>query len=207
MLFAFCSCGGTSRSSTSTPGMSSGAGVPASQENPATADKICNCISNDPASSDYRHNAKHSAVPVGAAPQEISVNDIISWGFDAEPAFDAPRSGRELQLFHVPQAFVQFVWLVPNDCDVHMEISATSDKGAPRVIVETPVDGSFCATRQALVSGFARYGVMISVNGFETAQGIPVDVLGLAFRDFVHSRGTTFVNTPWELHPAIVTVK
>ena len=33
-----------------------------------------------------------------------------------------------------------------------------------------------------------------------------VDVLGLAFQDANHPRGTTHIGTVWELHPAIVTV-
>jgi len=135
------------------------------------------------------------------------VNDMISWGWDAEPAANAPRGGRELQMMHIAQAFVQFIWMVPGDCDIHMEISATADKSAPRVIVETPVDASFCPARQAEVAGFARFGASITTNGFETAQGIAVDVVGLPFRDFVHSRGTANVASPWELHPAMVTVK
>jgi len=31
-----------------------------------------------------------------------------------------------------------------------------------------------------------------------------VDVVGMAFEDFEHDRGTTQVETLWELHPAIV---
>ena len=134
------------------------------------------------------------------------MNDILSWALGTEPAFDAPRFGRELQLMHVAQAFVQFVWLVPGDCDIHMEISATADKAAPRVIVETPVDPQFCPARQGEVAGLARFGVTVTTTGMETPQGIAVDVLGLPYRDFMHTRGTANVVTPWELHPAIVNV-
>jgi hypothetical protein len=191
-LFAYCSCGGTSRGSSGT--------------DPQSGMAICNCTPSEPPSSDFRHDAKHIPLPVGVPPQEISVGDIISWGWDAEPAFNAPRLGRELQLMHLAQAFVQFVWLVPGDCDIHMEISATADKSAPRVIVETPVDPSFCPARQNEVAGLARFGVTVTTTGMETAQGIAVDVLGLPFRDFTHQRGTTNVATPWELHPAIVNI-
>ena len=155
---------------------------------------------------DFRHDAKHVALPSGAIPQEITVNDVLGWSSGDDPAADAPRFGRELQLMHIAQAFVQFVWLVPNDCDIHMEISATPDKNAPRAIVETPVDSAFCGTREAEVSGLARFGVPVGNAGFETTQGIAVDVLGLPFRDFNHPRGTGHVSTVWEIHPAIVNV-
>ncbi len=35
---------------------------------------------------------------------------------------------------------------------------------------------------------------------------LPVDVLGMAFEDFDHYRGSAQVQTIWELHPAIVTI-
>ena len=201
-LFAWLSCGGTgSKSASPTAG-----GTPAQDENPATAQTVCNCISDDPASADFRHDAKHMPIPAGQAPAEISVNDILGWSAGSEPGFSDPRSGRELQVFHVAQAFVQFIWLQPGDCDIHMEISATADKNAPRVIVETLVDDEFCPVRQAELAGFARFGAMVSVNGFETTAGIPVDVTGMAFRDFNHQRGTSHVATVWELHPATVNV-
>jgi len=198
-LFAWLSCGGTGSMSNNT------IGTPAQQENPATVATVCNCISTEPISSDFRHNEKHVPIPTDQVPVEISVDDILNWS-GGDPGADDPRAGRELQVFHVAQAFVQFIWLVPNDCDIHMEISATADKNAPRVIVETPVDGDFCPTRQALVTGFSRFGAVVSVNGFETAAGIPVDITGLAFRDFNHSRGTSHVATRWELHPATVNI-
>jgi hypothetical protein len=41
-----------------------------------------------------------------------------------------------LQLFQIQNAFLQPVWLVGSDCDIHMEIADTAHKTAPRVIVE-----------------------------------------------------------------------
>ena len=38
-------------------------------------------------------------------------------------------------------------------------------------------------------------------------RAVPVDVLGMAFQDFNHPRGTAHVATVWELHPAVVTLK
>lgn len=139
--------------------------------------------------------------------QDTSVATILGWDIGSDPAFDAPRSGVENQMFHIAQAYIQFIWLVPNDCDIHMEISDTPSKTAPRMIVETPIDSSYCPTREAEVDGLSRYGAQVSNGGFETQQGIPADVVGLAFRDFNHERGTQHVATPWELHPAIVTIK
>jgi hypothetical protein len=100
---------------------------------------------------------------------------------------------------------VQFVWVFTGDCDVHLEISDSPDKKAPRVIVETPVDGEYCNARQTIQQQLAVNGVTLATSGQEI-NPLPVQVLGLAFQDKRHQRGTQSVATIWELHPAIVTV-
>src|SRR5258708_31441974 len=98
--------------------------------------------------------AKH--VPISnIAAQEIGVDTILSWTQDAIVAPDAPRTGRELQVFHVANAFLQETSVNAADCDVHFELSLTADKNADRVIVETPVDNEFCSARQNAKSQLA----------------------------------------------------
>jgi hypothetical protein len=109
-------------------------------------------------------------------------------------------------MFHIAHAWLHFVWMVPGDCDIHMEISDSADPNAPRMIVETPVDGQFCPARQAIQQQLASHGITISSNGVNLSKPLPVDVLGLAFQDYNHERGSSHVATPWEIHPAIVTV-
>src|SRR5262249_40613839 len=106
-LFAWLSCGGTGSMSNNT------IGTPAQQENPATVSAVAICISTEPISSDFRHNEKHVPIPTDQVPVEISVDDILNWS-GGDPGADDPRAGRELQVFHVAQAFVQFIRLVPN---------------------------------------------------------------------------------------------
>jgi hypothetical protein len=202
VLFGLLSCGGTSGTSPTTT--NSPAAPPPGV--PSANSVACNCTASEPSSTDYRHDAKHQPLP-STTGQDITVADILGWTVGSDPDFHAPRSGIENQVFHIAQAYVQFIWLVPNDCDIHMEVSNVPDKAAPRIIVETPIDSEYCPTREAEVSGFSRYGAQVTNGGFETAQGIPVDIVGMAFRDFNHERGTKYVASPWELHPAIVTVK
>ncbi len=187
--------------------LSCGGTVGKSNSAASGSDPACNCTPEEPASSDYRHDAKHVPLPDGTTPEEIDVNSILSWPVGAAPAFDAPRSGRELQLFHVAQAFLQSATIVPGDCDIHLEISQTADRTAPRVIVETPIDTEYCPARQATFSGLAQHGFTLSTTSGDLPQVVPVSVLGLAFQDFEHNRGSNFVATPWELHPAIVTLQ
>lgn len=169
-----------------------------------TKNNICDCSPTVAESSDYRHAAKHVPLP-GGAPTEITVNTILGWP-DTEPAFDAPRSGRELQLFHISQAFLQFAWVRPSDCDITMEISGTADRNAPRVIVETIVDSEYCPARTNLQQQLAALGEQVNTNSGDLKTPRAVEVTGLAFQDFDHQRGSALVATGWELHPAIVKV-
>jgi hypothetical protein len=173
------------------------------QPNP---EDLCKCLPIEPDIADFRHLAKHVPIPNIAA-QETGVDTILSWTQNAFVAPDAPRTGRELQVFHVANAFLQEASVNAADCDVHFEISVTADKNADRVIVETPVDSQFCSARQNAQSQLAKHGFKLdSQTGGELPQALPVQVLGMAFEDFNHSRGSTHVKTTWELHPAIVTI-
>jgi hypothetical protein len=188
------SCGGTSRSSNNSSNPSN------------SAQDLCVCVENEPSGTDYRTQAKHTDFPQTPA-TEINVATMLGWPAGADPAFDAPRQGRELQMFHMTNVFLQFVWINQGDCDMHLEISDSADKNAPRVIVETPHMDSFCSWRRLLGQQLTAHGITISTNGMELATPLTVDVLGMAFQDFSHTRGTPHVATVWELHPAVVTVK
>src|ERR1700676_2448005 len=165
---------------------------------------LCKCIPIEPDIIDFRHLAKHVPIPNVAA-QEIGVDTILSWMQDAfvDPA--APRTGRELQVFHIAAGFLQEASVNGADCDVHFEISQTADKAASRVIVETPVDSEYCTARQSAQSQLATHGFKLdSQHGGELPQALPVEVLGMPFEDFDHNRGSAQVATIWELHPATV---
>jgi hypothetical protein len=180
-----------------------GGSVGVLQPNP---EDLCKCLPIQPDIADFRHLEKHVPIPNIAA-QEIGVDTILSWTQDAFVAPDAPRTGRELQVFHVASAFLQEASVNAADCDVHFEISQTADKNSPRVIVETPVDSEFCSARQNAQSQLAKHHfVLDSQHGGELPQALPVEVLGMAFEDFDHNRGSLQVKTIWELHPAIVTI-
>jgi hypothetical protein len=114
-----------------------------------TPEDLCKCLPIEPDIADYRHFAKHVPIAI-AAPQDVSVETILGWSQDLFVAPDAPRTGRELVVFHIANAFLQNASVNALDCDVSMEISATADKSSLRMIVETPVDGEYCTARQSL---------------------------------------------------------
>src|SRR6202171_3357913 len=173
------------------------------QPNP---EDLCKCLPIEPDILDFRHLAKHVPIPSIAA-QEIGVDTILSWTQDAIVAPDAPRTGRELQVFHVASAFLQEASVNAADCDVHFELSQTADKTAPRVIVETPVDSEFCTARQQCQAQLAKHNFRLdSQHGGELPTALPAQAMGMAFEDFDHTRGSAQVATIWELHPAVVTI-
>ena len=169
-----------------------------------TPENLCKCLPLEPDIADYRHLAKH--VPIPDVPiQEATVETILGWAQDPVIPPDAPRSGRELEVFHIATAFLQNASVNAVDCDVVMEISEVSDKNAARMIVETPVDGEYCSARQNIQAQLKQHKFRLdSQHGGELPQALAVDVVGMAFEDFEHDRGTTQVATLWELHPAIV---
>jgi hypothetical protein len=172
-----------------------------------TGSNLCDCVSAAPDVADYRHNAKHVPLP-SVTPQEITVATILSWPQTPILPPDLPRFGRELQLVHVANAWLQNASVNPTDCDVHLEISASPARNAPRVIVETPVDSEYCSARQQIQSALKQHGFQLDeAHGGDLPQPLPAQVLGLPFEDFEHDRGGSNIATLWEIHPAIVTLK
>jgi hypothetical protein len=170
-----------------------------------TPKDLCQCLPIEPDIADYRHLAKHVAIPNIPAPQDVTVDIILGWPQDAFLPPDAPRSGRETEVFHIPNAFLQNASVNAVDCDVVMEISHIVDKSSSRMIVETPVDSEYCGARQNLQAQLKQHGFRLdSQHGGELPQALRVDVVGMAFEDFEHDRGPAA--TLWELHPAIVTL-
>lgn len=173
---------------------------------------ICKCTPTASVSQDFRHAEKHVPLP-NIAPVETTVAQILGWALGPDPTNTTPRTGQELILYHIGSAYLQSARLVSFDCDVHLEISDTPSKTAPRVIVETPIDSEYCSNRQALQHALAQHHFQLryidqpQISQAELPQALPVAVLGLAFRDFEHNRGSQEVGTPWELHPAEVTVQ
>ena len=176
------------------------------------SDSICHCNPTATPAKDFRHAEKHVPLP-SITPVETTVVQILSWAPGPDPTNSTPRTGQELTLYHVATAYLQNARLISFDCDVHLEISDTPDKNAPRVIVETPIDSEYCDNRKALQQALAKHGFHLryvdnpDVAQSELPQALPASVLGLAFRDFEHNRGSADVGTPWELHPAEVTVQ
>ncbi len=166
---------------------------------------LCKCLPLGPDAADYRHAAKHAPIP-NITPIEVDVNAVLGWKQDAFMAPDAPRSGRELQVFQIARAYLQNASVNSGDCDVHLEISETSDKNAPRVVVETPVDSEYCSARLGLQSMLRQHGFTLdTTHGGELPRALPVQVVGLAFEDSEHNRGSAQIATVWEIHPAIIT--
>lgn len=172
---------------------------------------LCQCTPLEPDLTDYRHAEKHIPIPV-MTPSELTIDTVYSWPQTDPGSLDPPRTGNELQVFHIAVTFVQEVSVNGVDCDIHLEISQTADKTARRIIVETPIDTEFCSARKSIQAQLAKHGFRLdAAHGGELPQALPADLVGMAFEDFDHSaiglsRGSAQVTTVWELHPATVTL-
>lgn len=167
---------------------------------------ICKCLPLGPDAADYRHAAKHVPIP-NITPIPVDIPTMLAWKQDAFMAPDAPRTGRELMVYSIARAYLQNASVNSGDCDIHLEISATTDKNAPRVVVETPVDAEYCSARMGVQAALRQHGFTLdSTHGGEIPQALAVQVTGLAFEDFEHNRGSAQIATVWELHPAVVTL-
>jgi hypothetical protein len=148
---------------------------------------ICKCSPLEPNLADYRHAEKQIPIPVMVA-AEITIDTIYSWPQTDPGSLDPPRTGIELQVFHVAVAFLQAVQVNSVDCDITLEISQTADQNARRVILETPIDTEFCSVRKNIQTQLAQHAVHLDAeHGGELPQAWPADVLGMAFEDLDHS--------------------
>jgi len=76
-----------------------------------------------------------------------------------------------------------------------------------RVVVETPIETEFCSARKNIQSQLAQHGFQLDLqHGGDLPRALPAEILGMAFEDFGHKRGSPQVATLWELHPAVVTL-
>jgi hypothetical protein len=117
---------------------------------------VCHCTPTASDSQDFRHTEKHVPLTTATA-VETTIGQILGWPPGPDPSDSTPRTGRELTLYHISQAYLQNARLISFDCDIHLEISDVADKTAPRVIVETPIDSEYCQSRRAIEDGLARH--------------------------------------------------
>ena len=168
---------------------------------------LCACKPTHITKDDWRIEFKNDSLP-DVAPQDLSIAAILAWPEGQEPGARTPRSARELILYRVPKAYLQSLFLRKSDCDLHMEVSETPDRSAPRVIIETPGTMQYCAARTSMYAGLKARRITITELNQELATPLSVEIVGVPFRDQAHpiwfARGSDKVATLWELHPAIV---
>jgi hypothetical protein len=76
------------------------------------------------------------------------------------------------------------------------------------MIIETPGATEYCPARTQIYAELQRRGISVTDLNQEVTSPVPVEIIGVAFRDQAHpvwfARGSDKVATLWELHPAIV---
>jgi hypothetical protein len=82
---------------------------------------IWHCAPTASTDQDFRHTEKHVPLPSGT-PTATTVAQILAWPLGPDPTNTTARSGRELTLHQISNAFLQSARLITLDCDVHLEI-------------------------------------------------------------------------------------
>lgn len=177
-----------------------------SPTNPAV---LCACKPTHITKDDWRIEFKNGSLPT-VKPEETSVEAILHWREGPEPGPRSARTGKELVLYRIPKAYLDTVFFRSSDCDLHLEVSETPNKNAPRMIIETPGTTEYCEPRASVFVDLHRRGITITDVNQELSQPLEVEVTGVPFRDQAHpvwfARGSERVATLWELHPAIVKI-
>jgi hypothetical protein len=172
-----------------------------------TSDYACSCQPEVSPKGEFRYESKHVRLPKTPA-EEITIKEITDWipqYFPGETfSTETPRQDRELRLFHISHAFLQAAWINRRDCDFHLEISTDEKKDSSRIIVEMTKE--YCSERKELQTQMAAKGFVLDEKLHELPQPVPVDIVGLAFQDNAEPRGSSKVNSLWEIHPAIVKI-
>ena len=179
------------------------------QGKPVGTALLCDCKPTHITKDDWRIEYKNGALPL-LKPEDTTVGAILAWPEGPEPGPRTPRSGPELKMYRIRQAYMQSIFLRKGDCDLHIEISEQPDKHAPRMIVETPGTSTYCAARTKTYADLHHRGISLTDLNQELSPPLPVEVEGVAFRDQSHTvwfaRGSERVKTLWEIHPAIVRI-
>lgn len=107
-----------------------------------------------------------------------------------------------------------YAWIVkvsPEDCDIHIEISATNNKNAPRIIAEIPNSNEYCDLHSRVLNDLVERFNLPSKKEYHfdktdnDGKPIKLTVTGLLFWDNGHptnyNHGSANVGSVWELHP------
>src|SRR5438067_2825738 len=83
-----------------------------------------------------------------------------------------------------------------------------SDRKAPRVIIETPVDSEYCANRRYIQSQLKQQGFQLDTShgGDRKSTRLNSSHVSTSYAFLcLKKKGTPQVATLWEIHPAIIT--
>lgn len=134
---------------------------------------------------------------------------MLTWPVGTTPPATRCAVAGSQRFIKFPAPMFKNARLISSDCDLHFELSDLPDTSAPHVVVETPMDPEYCPSRRAIAAAFEQHHFQLrAVNASQAqlAQALPVSLLGWRFRISSTEGGTAQVTSPWELHPAEVSV-
>jgi hypothetical protein len=144
-----------------------------------------------------------------ASAKPVTISDVLAWAIPARhtAAKDVAIPPREPRLYTLT-AYVRKIGLSEDDCDFHLELAASGDAGAPRVIAEIPAVQRALQRTVAGIFNLSDSAIRHNYNGPKAKR---ITVTGYAFLDLTHQcpkfpkagceHGGDRVQTLWEIHP------
>jgi hypothetical protein len=164
-----------------------------SQSFAATRIKNIQCSPTVEKEKQHRSEMKHRK-PVTETSTNVTVTDMLKWEVPKNPRGEM-SDPRESSIYTV-EGYVIHAKLSPDDCDVHLEIAATNDEAAPRIIVEIPNDVGYEQAQKVAVNAKGKKIALTGYPFWDSAHWSHTD------EKKGHNHGSVQVGTLWELHPA-----
>ena len=146
-----------------------------------------------------------------ASANPVTLGDLLGWAIPAghTVADETAIPPREPKLYTVT-GVVRKIKQSDDDCDFHLELAASGNASAPRVIVEIAANQH--ALQQA-VAGMFNLSQTVQSRTYNGDKAKAITVTGYAFLDLSHqcskwpkkgcTHGGADVQTLWELHPVL----
>jgi hypothetical protein len=167
----------------------------------ATAQGLFGCAAGESGSSDPRAEMKMRPAATDRAATPVTIQDVLKWPVPSGQVVGTSGSldPREDKAFTLT-GYVRKATVSSDDCDLHLELAASTASDAPRMIAEIPMNEPQAQQRAAEALGLTD---KLQSRTFEARQAPKVIVTGFGFLDADRrsSDASPSVQTLWELHP------
>jgi hypothetical protein len=167
----------------------------------AAAQGLFGCTAGTSGSTDPRAEMKMRPAATDRVATPVTIQDVLRWPVPSGQVVGTSGSidPREDKAFMLT-GYVRRATVSSDDCDLRLELAASTASDAPRMIAEIPMNEPQAQQRAAEALGLTD---KLQSRSFEARQAPKVTVTGFGFLDSDRpsSDASPSVQTLWELHP------